>query len=65
MINSILETLKDYILSGMNLFVKLLEILSTQKKYWLLPIGIVLVLFVIIIIYSQGAAIAPFLYMFF
>ena len=39
-----------------------LEFLKVRKKYWLLPIIIVLVLFGGLIILSQGSAIAPFIY---
>ena len=38
------------------------EFLKVRKKYWLLPIIIVLALFGILIIFSQGSAIAPFIY---
>ena len=38
------------------------EFLKIRKKYWLLPIIIVLVLFGGLIILSQGAAISPFIY---
>ena len=38
------------------------EFLKVRKKYWLLPILIVLVLFGGLIILSQGSAIAPFIY---
>jgi len=38
------------------------EFLKVRKKYWLLPIIIVLVLFGGIIVLSQGSAIAPFIY---
>ena len=38
------------------------EFLKIRKKYWLLPIIIVLVLFGGLIILSQGSAIAPFVY---
>ena len=38
------------------------EFLSVRKKYWLLPVIIVLVLFGGLIILSQGSAIAPFIY---
>ena len=38
------------------------EFLKERKKYWLLPIIIVLVLFGGLIILSQGSAIAPFIY---
>ena len=36
--------------------------LMERKKYWLLPIIIVLVLFGGLIILSQGSAVAPFIY---
>ena len=36
--------------------------LKVRKKYWLLPIIIVLVLFGGLIILSQGSALAPFIY---
>ena len=38
------------------------EFLKIRKKYWLLPILIVLVLFGALIVLSQGSAIAPFIY---
>ena len=38
------------------------EFLKIRKKYWLLPIIIVLVLFGGLIILSQGTAVAPFIY---
>jgi|TARA_Y100000296_G_C4986200_1_gene163109 hypothetical protein len=39
-----------------------LEFLKVRKKYWLIPIVIVLVLFGGLIVLSQGSAIAPFIY---
>tara|TARA_B110000003_G_C16648608_1_gene533170 strand:+ start:246 stop:395 length:150 start_codon:yes stop_codon:yes gene_type:complete len=36
--------------------------LKFRKKYWLLPIILVLVLFGGIIVLSQGSAVAPFIY---
>jgi hypothetical protein len=39
-----------------------LEFLRERKKYWLLPILIVLALFGILIVLSQGSAVAPFIY---
>tara|TARA_B100001964_G_scaffold8170_1_gene8790 strand:+ start:27 stop:179 length:153 start_codon:yes stop_codon:yes gene_type:complete len=39
-----------------------LEFLKVRKKYWLLPILFVLVLFGVLIILSQGSAVAPFIY---
>ena len=38
------------------------EIVKVRKKYWLLPILFVLVLFGALIILSQGSAVAPFIY---
>ena len=38
------------------------EFLNVRKKYWLYPILFVLVIFGILIILSQGSAIAPFIY---
>ena len=38
------------------------EFLRFRKKYWLLPILLVLVLFGGLIILSQGSAVAPFIY---
>ena len=35
---------------------------KVRKKYWLLPIIIVLLLFGGLIILSQGSAVAPFIY---
>ena len=38
------------------------EFLKVRKKYWLLPIMLVLLLFGVLIILSQGSAVAPFIY---
>ena len=38
------------------------EFLKERRKYWLIPIIIVLVLFGGLIVLSQGSAIAPFIY---
>jgi len=46
----------------MSFLKEFLEFLRVRKKYWLLPIIIVLVLFGGLIILSQGSAIAPFIY---
>jgi hypothetical protein len=39
-----------------------LDFLKVRKKYWLLPILIVLVLFGVLIVLSQGTVVAPFIY---
>ena len=38
------------------------EVLKVRKKYWLLPIIFVLILFGGLIVLSQGSAVAPFIY---
>ena len=38
------------------------DFVKVRKKYWLLPILIVLVLFGALIVFSQGTAVAPFIY---
>tara|TARA_B100000787_G_C16157543_1_gene279716 strand:- start:61 stop:210 length:150 start_codon:yes stop_codon:yes gene_type:complete len=38
------------------------EFLKIRKKYWLLPIFLVLFIFGGLIVLSQGSAIAPFIY---
>tara|TARA_Y200000002_G_C22438313_1_gene561049 strand:+ start:88 stop:240 length:153 start_codon:yes stop_codon:yes gene_type:complete len=43
-------------------FKEFLEFLSERKKYWLFPIIIVLALFGMLIVLSQGSAVAPFIY---
>ena len=39
-----------------------IEFLAERKKYWLIPIIIVLAFFGALIVLSQGSAIAPFIY---
>ena len=39
-----------------------LRFLSVRKKYWLLPVIMVILIFGGLIILSQGSAIAPFIY---
>ena len=46
----------------MNFIREFCEFLKVRKKYWLLPIMIVLVIFGGLIILSQGSAVAPFIY---
>tara|TARA_Y100000591_G_scaffold23539_1_gene17311 strand:- start:40 stop:189 length:150 start_codon:yes stop_codon:yes gene_type:complete len=46
----------------MNFIKEFWEFLVVRKKYWLLPIIIVLVIFGGLIVLSQGSAVAPFIY---
>jgi len=38
------------------------QFLKEEKKYWLVPIVIVFVLFGLLIVFSQSSAVAPFIY---
>jgi hypothetical protein len=38
------------------------EFLKVRKKYWLLPIVIILLLFGIFVIVTEGSSLAPFIY---
>ena len=38
------------------------EFLNQEKKYWLVPIVVVFVLFGLLIVFSQSSAVAPFIY---
>tara|TARA_B100001057_G_C22474732_1_gene804067 strand:- start:537 stop:737 length:201 start_codon:yes stop_codon:yes gene_type:complete len=39
-----------------------LEFIKERKKYWLIPIIVVLAFFGVIIVLSQGSVVAPFIY---
>ena len=49
-------------MSKLSIISEFWEFLRERKKYWLLPIIIVLALFGILIVLSQGSAVAPFIY---
>jgi hypothetical protein len=36
--------------------------LREQKRWWILPVAVVLVLFGVLIVLAQGSALAPFIY---
>lgn len=38
------------------------DFLKTRKKWWLTPIIVVLVLLSVVLVLSQGSAVAPFIY---
>ena len=46
----------------MSFFKELLDYMRTRKKYWLVPILLVMALFGALIVLTQGSAIAPFIY---
>lgn len=46
----------------MDLVKELWAFLKARKKFWLLPILIIMILFGLLIIASQGSAVAPLIY---
>ncbi|MBM09878.1 MAG: hypothetical protein CMF69_09960 [Magnetovibrio sp.] len=46
----------------MHFILELWEFLKIRKKFWLLPIIVMMLLFGGLIILSQGSAVAPFIY---
>lgn len=38
------------------------EFLMTRKKYWLIPVILVLILMSVFLVMTQGSALAPFIY---
>ena len=46
----------------LSFFKEFFAFLKERKKYWLLPIIIVLALFGALIVLSQGSVVAPFIY---
>jgi hypothetical protein len=46
----------------MSFAVDFLRFLSVRKKYWLLPIILVAMLFGGVVVLTQGSAVAPFIY---
>ena len=46
----------------MSFIIEFWEFLKIRKKYWLLPIIVVLAIFGGLIVLTQGSAVAPFIY---
>lgn len=46
----------------MSFLIELVAFLRARKKYWLLPILVMMVVFGGLIVLSQGSAVAPFIY---
>lgn len=49
----------------MNILKELFIFLNQEKKYWLWPLIIILVLLGSLIVLAEGSALAPFIYSFF
>ncbi|MEM8949642.1 MAG: DUF5989 family protein [Pseudomonadota bacterium] len=46
----------------MSIFAELWQFMRARKKYWLLPIIMMMTLFGGLIVLTQGTAVAPFIY---
>jgi hypothetical protein len=46
----------------MSFLLEFLKYVKVRKKYWLLPVFIVMGLFGVLIVLTQGSAVAPFIY---
>ncbi|MDC3027534.1 DUF5989 family protein [Candidatus Pelagibacter sp.] len=49
----------------MEFLIEFFRFLKNRKKYWLLPIIIILMLFGSLIVLTEGTAVAPFIYQMF
>ena len=46
----------------MSIFTELWDFMKTRKKFWLVPIVVVMLLLGALLIFAQSSAIAPFIY---
>lgn len=53
---------KDVAVSKLSIFVEFLQFLRHRKKWWLIPVVVVLVLLGLLLVLSEGSALAPFIY---
>jgi hypothetical protein len=49
-------------MSKLRLITDFFQFLKEEKKYWLVPVVIVMLLFGLLIVFSQSSAVAPFIY---
>jgi hypothetical protein len=49
-------------MKNQSIIVEFWEFLKTRKRYWLLPIVLVLVLMGALIVFTESSAVAPFIY---
>lgn len=52
----------EKISSTFSIIAELFEFLWKRKMWWLMPIVMVLILFGVLMVFTQGTAIAPFIY---
>jgi len=46
----------------MNLVIELWAFMNERKKWWLLPVIVVMLLVGLLLVFAQGSALAPFIY---
>lgn len=46
----------------LRLFSQLWDFMKVNKKFWLLPIFLILILFGMLLVFAEGSAFAPFIY---
>jgi hypothetical protein len=49
-------------MANQSIFTEFLEFIRIRKRYWLLPIVLVLFLFGALIVFTESSAVAPFIY---
>ena len=49
-------------MSKLSIFRELWNFMKVRKKWWLMPIIILIVLLGLILVFAQGSALAPFIY---
>ena len=49
-------------MANQNLIIEFWEFLKVRKRFWLLPIILVLLLFSALIVFTESSVIAPFIY---
>ena len=49
-------------MANQSIIIEFWEFLKVRKRYWLLPIVVVLLLFGALIVFTESSAIAPFIY---
>ena len=49
-------------MANQSIIVEFWEFIKVRKRYWLLPIVVVLLLFGALIVFTESSAIAPFIY---
>lgn len=52
-------------MANQNIITEFWQFMRVRKRYWLIPIILVLLLFSALIVFTESSAIAPFIYMMF